>query len=105
MTDTRRPEPVAVAAAVQAVLAALVTLGWVNLDNTTAAAIGTVAAALVAAVVTHRARRQVTPTADPVAADGTALVPDPDPPPPPGSVTVAELVARHRQEGTDRGAT
>lgn len=94
---TARPEPVAVAAAVQAALAALVTLGWLNLDDTTTAAIGTVVAALVAAIVTARARAQVTPVADPTDTDGTPLVPA-------NSaaaevltgVPVAELLARHR---------
>ena len=70
-----RPEPVAIAAVVQAVLAALVTLGWLQLDDTTIAALGTVVAAFVGATVTLSARRRVTPVADPKAADGTPLVP------------------------------
>lgn len=70
-----RPEPVAVAAAVQAVLAALVTVGWSQMDDATVAACGTVVAAVIGAVVTLMARRQVTPVADPRAPDGTPLEP------------------------------
>jgi hypothetical protein len=91
---TGRPEPVAVAAAVQAVLAALVTLGWLNLDDNGVAAVGTVAAALVAALVTRSARAAVTPTAAPTTADGEALVPASTVTPPAAPVPATALVAR-----------
>lgn len=61
-----RPEPVAVAAAAQAVLAALVALGWANLDDTTINIIGTAIAALLSLIFTWIARSRVTPVADPV---------------------------------------
>jgi hypothetical protein len=61
----RRPEPVAIAAAVQAVLAAAVAVGWVTLDNAAIATIGTAVAAVASIVVTIITRSKVTPTADP----------------------------------------
>lgn len=70
-----RPEPVAIAAAVQAVLAALVTVGWVQLDDAQLASIGTVVAIVAGTAVTLAARRRVTPVASPTAEDGTPLVP------------------------------
>lgn len=74
-TTGPRPEPVAIAAAVQAVLAALVTLGWVQLDDARISAIGTVVALVAAVYVTVTARSAVTPISNPTAADGQPLVP------------------------------
>lgn len=62
---TGRPEPVAIAAAAQAVLAALVTLGWLTLDNTTIQTIATAFGMIAAAVITLIARSRVTPVSDP----------------------------------------
>jgi hypothetical protein len=70
-----RPEPVAIAATVQAVLAALVTLGWVQLDDAQLASIGTVVAVVAGTAITLAARRRVTPISNPTAEDGTPLVP------------------------------
>lgn len=87
----------AVAAAVQAVLAALVTLGWLQLDDRTIAALGTVIAAFVGTTVTLAARRRVTPVADPKAADGTPLAPvavEPAPVEPASTVSVDALLRR-----------
>jgi len=70
-----RPEPVSIASAVQAVLAAAVTLGWLNLDSVTVATIGTVVAAVIAAVTTLIARSRVTPVKDPRDNTGKALTP------------------------------
>jgi hypothetical protein len=61
-----RPEPVAIAAAAQAVLAALVALGWANLDDATINIIGTAIAAVLSVVFTWIARSRVTPVSDPV---------------------------------------
>lgn len=63
--QTRRPEPVAIAAAAQAVLAALVTLGWVTLDDTTIRTIATAIGVVIAGVITLIARSKVTPVSDP----------------------------------------
>lgn len=100
-----RPEPVAVAAAVQAVLAALVTLGWLNLDDNGVAAIGTVAAALVAALVTRSARKAVTPTSAPMTADGEALVPASTIIPPATAVPATALVAREQARPAEPPST
>lgn len=59
-----RPEPVAIAAAAQAVLAALVTFGWVALDDTTISAIATAIGVIGATVITLIARSKVTPVSD-----------------------------------------
>lgn len=75
LTGEGRPEPVAIAAAVQAVLAALVTVGWVQLDDAKISAIGTVVAIVISASLTVWTRGKVTPSAAPAAADGTPLVP------------------------------
>jgi hypothetical protein len=85
---------VAIATAVQAVLAALVTIGWVNLDDTTVASLGTVLAAVVAAIVARRARAAVTPVSAPTAADGEALVPASTIEPPTAPVPATEILAR-----------
>jgi hypothetical protein len=45
------PGPVVTVGAVQAVLGALVALGWISLDSTTVAAIATAVAAVIGAVV------------------------------------------------------
>lgn len=58
---TTRPEPVAIAAAVQAVLAAIVTIGWVQLDDSTIATIATVIAGAVSVAITILTRSKVTP--------------------------------------------
>lgn len=71
----RQPQPVLTAAAVQAVLAALVTLGWLHLDNAALAALATAIAAVVAAVTALLARSKVTPTASPRDDDGRPLTP------------------------------
>lgn len=92
--DGGRPEPVAIATAVQAVLAALVTIGWVNLDDTTVASLGTVLAAVVAAIVARRARAAVTPVAAPTSADGEALVPASTITPPTAPVPATAILAR-----------
>lgn len=63
--EKTRPEPVAIAAAAQAVLAALVTLGWVTWDDTTIATIGTAVGIVGAAIITLVARSKVTPVSDP----------------------------------------
>jgi hypothetical protein len=60
-TRTPRPEPVAIAAAVQAVLAAIVTIGWVQLDDATIATIATVIAGAVSVILTLYTRSKVTP--------------------------------------------
>lgn len=60
-----RPEPVAIASAIQAVLAAAVTIGWVQLDDTTLATIATAVAGVVSLVLTLIARSKVTPVSDP----------------------------------------
>lgn len=60
-TTPPHPEPVAIAAAVQAVLAALVVLGWAQLDDTTIATIGTVIAGAVSVILTLYTRSKVTP--------------------------------------------
>lgn len=72
---SRRPGPVAVAAAIQSVLAVLVTLGWLRLDDETIATVATVAAGAVVLVVTLIARSKVTPVAAPRNADGVPLIP------------------------------
>ena len=102
MASNPSPGPVVTAATVQAVLAALVTLGWVQLDNSAVAAIATAIAAVIAAVTTWLARSRVTPVANPVDASGTPLVPaqpvpdaPADPAPPDDQVTVDDLVGRH----------
>lgn len=91
-----RPEPVKLAGAIGGALAGVgtivVALGWVsqaNMDATTGAVVGLVSSVMVllsiaAPIVTAlRARRQVTPLADPRAADGVPLVPEYPPPPAP----------------------
>lgn len=60
-----RPEPVAIAAAAQAVLAALVTVGWLQLDDATIASVATGIAAILSVVLTLIARSRVTPVSDP----------------------------------------
>lgn len=60
-TTTPRPEPVAIAAAVQAVLAAIVTIGWVQLDDATIATIGTVIAGAISVALTIYTRSKVSP--------------------------------------------
>lgn len=64
-SETARPEPVAIASAAQAVLAALVTLGWVTLDDTTISTIATAVGVVGAAIITIVARSKVTPVSDP----------------------------------------
>ncbi|GJF04973.1 hypothetical protein [Pseudonocardia sp. D17] len=75
MGQNTSPGPVVTAATVQAILAAIVTLGWVRLDDTATAAVATAIAAVIAAVTTWVARSHVTPVANPVDASGTPLVP------------------------------
>jgi len=58
---TRRPEPVAIAAAAQAVLAALVAIGWVTLDNTTIQTLATAVGVIAATIITLIARSKVKP--------------------------------------------
>lgn len=65
VAQPRRPEPVAIAAAAQAVLAAAVTIGWVTLDDQAIAIIGTAVAAVISVVFTWFARSRVTPVSDP----------------------------------------
>lgn len=60
-----RPEPVAIAAAIQAVLAAVVTLGWLQLDNAAQSIVTTAVAAVISLIATLVARKKVTPVADP----------------------------------------
>ena len=72
---TGRPEPIAIAAAIQGVLAALVAVGWITVDDTTVNAIGTVVAAIAAGVITVTARSKVTPLSDPRTPDGVPLKP------------------------------
>lgn len=60
-----RPEPVAIAGAIQAVLAALVTLGWLNLDDATQSIIATAVAGVLSLITTYVARKKVTPVSDP----------------------------------------
>lgn len=64
-TTPARPEPVAIAAAVQAVLAAIVTIGWVQLDDATIATLATVIAGAVSVGITIYTRSKVTPVSDP----------------------------------------
>ena len=64
-SQSTRPEPVAIAAAVQAVLAAIVTIGWVQLDDATIATIATVIAGAVSVVLTIYTRSKVTPVSNP----------------------------------------
>jgi hypothetical protein len=64
-TPQARPEPVAIAAAVQAVLAAIVTIGWVQLDDATIATIATVIAGAVSVAITIYTRSKVTPVSNP----------------------------------------
>lgn len=64
--QSRRPEPVAIAAAVQAVLAAGVTIGWVTLDDATVNTICTVIAGAASLMCTAIARSKVTPVSDPM---------------------------------------
>lgn len=61
-----RPEPVAIAAAAQAVIAAGVTVGWVSLDDQSIQIIVTAVGAIAALVFTFIARSKVTPIKDPV---------------------------------------
>lgn len=87
----------AIAAAVQAVLAALVTVGWVQLDDAQLASIGTVVAIVAASAITLAARRRVTPVTNPTTPDGTPLVPAESP-----STEVAASTLLER-EGRTRG--
>jgi hypothetical protein len=64
-TSSTRPEPVAIGAAVQAVLAAIVTIGWVQLDDATIATIATLIAGAVSVGITIYTRSKVTPVSDP----------------------------------------
>jgi len=61
-----RPEPVAIASAAQAVIAAGVTVGWVTLDDQSIQIIVTAVGAIAALVFTFIARSKVTPISDPV---------------------------------------
>lgn len=61
----RQPQPVLNAAAVQTVLAALVTVGWVQLDDAVVASLATVIAAMIGGAVTWFTRAKVTPMASP----------------------------------------
>lgn len=61
-----RPEPVAIAAAAQAVIAAGVTVGWVTLDDQSIQIIVTAIGAIAAMVFTFIARSKVTPVRDPI---------------------------------------
>lgn len=111
MTQNTSPGPVVTAATVQAVLAAIVTLGWVQLDDATVATIATAIAAVIAAVTTWLARSRVTPVANPVDASGTPLVPAqaapdaPAAPAPADQVTVDDLVGRHALRDDPGGGT
>lgn len=64
-TSGRQPQPVLNAAAVQTVLAALVTVGWVQLDDAVVASLATVIAAMIGGAVTWFTRAKVTPMASP----------------------------------------
>lgn len=90
-----RPEPVAVAAVVQAILAALVTFGWVQLDDARISAIGTVVALVVATSLTVYARGRVTPVSNPTDLDGTPLVPATTAPAQVPAVTLLEREGSH----------
>ncbi|WP_028924183.1 hypothetical protein [Pseudonocardia acaciae] len=59
----RGAEPVVTADAIRTVLAALVTVGWLKLDDTVLAALGTVLAFLVSTAITAITRSRVTPNA------------------------------------------
>lgn len=61
-----RPEPVAIAAAAQAVIAAGVTVGWVTLDDQSIQIVVTAVGAIAALVFTFIARAKVTPVRDPI---------------------------------------
>lgn len=69
----RQPQPVLTAAAIQAVLAAVVTIGWVRLDDTTTSTLATVLAGVLALVSAFIARGKVTPVASPRRNDGQPL--------------------------------
>lgn len=96
LTGEGRPEPVAIAAAVQAVLAALVTVGWVQLDDAKLSAIGTVVAIVIGTSITLAARRRVTPVVNPTDADGTPLVPATGKSSEVAASTLLEREGRHR---------
>lgn len=63
MSAPTATEPVAVAELVRVVLAALVTLGWVTLDEPAVMTVSTAVAGLVSLALSWWARRRVTPTA------------------------------------------
>lgn len=73
---TREPVVIAnaIAALVSALIVAAVALGWIQWDETQQAAVMAVVVATVNVVAGLWARSQVTPIADPRAADGTPLV-------------------------------
>lgn len=65
MAHKRRPEPVAIAAAAQAVLAAAVAIGWITWDDTTVSTVATAAGVIATVVIALVARSKVTPVSDP----------------------------------------
>lgn len=70
-----RPEPVLLLDAAKALLAVGVGLGWVYLDNSQVELLLTALGAVLAVVLTFVTRRAVTPVSDPIALDGSLLVP------------------------------
>lgn len=72
-SNASRPEPVAIAAAAQAVIAAGVTVGWVTLDDQSISIICTAVGAIAALVFTFIARSQVTPVKDPIITEPRSL--------------------------------
>lgn len=70
-------EPAKLAEFARAILAALVAVGWVTLDEQAIAAVVSVVALVGSWALTAFTRRRVTPLADPKAEDGTPLEPIP----------------------------
>lgn len=75
LTTTSRPEPVLLMDAVKALVAVLVSLGWLQLDSVQVNLVITLAGALITVVLSIVTRRWVTPMSDPIAADGSMMVP------------------------------
>lgn len=74
-SPTGRPEPVVLFDIGKGLIAALVATGWITLDDQTVAMIGTGAGLVLFVVLTIITRSKVTPTSDPLAADGSELQP------------------------------
>ncbi len=64
-TKIRSTEPAAFAEFVRAVLAALVGVGWVTIDDTTINTVVSVVGLLASFVLTHFVRKNVMPVTDP----------------------------------------